>query len=589
MSKNINRAVNLTSYFISLPPAIHLLTAIICVGLAFGFLINLGKAKEIPNAAIDGLMLLTLPALISSLVVKLMLRKMPLNRIAATALGGQIVYALAYGISLVLAGAGFDPFWVQSVILIGSAIVFVFWYVIARFVFILKYRSILFAMIQLLLYLIFFMSNQALYTTSEPFIGLAARFFISAFVLLGALALFFMIINAPMKTNLGLSSTDAMSYLFSAWLYHNKEMEKAFEQVGEDAKTVLSVMGFRRRDGTIFFVTPCVHFGPFGNLGGSEFSYLLADAIDRKHGSRTFVFHGTVTHDLNPVATAEMSKILAAFDASLEAAAYKDAKVSVSTGKSAECRAEALRINDSAMIGLTRAPETTEDVNFGLGLALMAEAEKHAATAMVVDQHNAETGDITSFEPGSMTGFGYMSAITDALTKQDAQKKPLKLGVASRSVDSDVLGKAGIKVAVFSSSPEYVVVLIDSNGVTPKFRSRIEAEVKKLGKGMGRDFMVGVFTTDTHQTNMVRGVLNPLKEEENIMDAILKACSEAVDDMQEAKFFADKRWFDIRVIGARQSIEVISTINSIVAVSKITLPLVLLGGLLLLIAIATRI
>jgi putative membrane protein len=588
MSKNINRVVNLTSYFISLPPALNIVVAMVVLGLAFGFLINIGRSTAIHNAAIDGLMLLTLPALISALVVKLMLRSMPFRRIAATALCGEAVYSLAYGISMLLSGAGVNALWAQSVILIGAALVFVFWYVIARFVFILKYRSILFAMIQLMLYLIFLVSNQAMYNSSEPFLGVAARYFLSAFILLGALILFFMIINAPMKTNLGLSSTDAMSYIFGAWLYHNKEVEKAFDQVGEDARTLLSVMGFKRKSDTVFFTTPYVHFGPFGNLGGSEFSYLFAEAIDAKHKSKTFVFHGTVTHDLNPVASAELSKLMAAFDASVKGAVYKDAKVSLSLGRSAECRAEGLSINDSLMVGLTRAPETTEDINFGLGLALIAEAERRSVRAMVVDQHNAETGDITSFEPGSMVGFGYMEAIRDLVQKESA-KEPLRLGVAFRSVDSDVLGKAGIKVAVFSSSPEYVVILIDSNGVTPRFRDSIEAEVKKMGSKKGRGFVVGIYTTDTHQTNMVRGVLNPLKEEENIMKAITTACKEAMDDMQEARFFSDKRWFDVRVIGAKQSIEVISTINSIVAVAKITLPLILIGGLLLLIAMATRV
>ena len=203
---------------------------------------------------------------------------------------------------------------------------------------------------------------------------------------------------------------------------------------------------------------------------------------------------------------------------------------------------------------------------------------------MVVDQHNAETGDITSFEPGSMAGFGYMDAIKDALSKT-SPKKPLKIGVSSRPVDSDVLGKAGIKVAVFSSAPEYVLVLIDSNGVTPKFRDNIESAVK----AKSRECEVGIFTTDTHQTNMVRGVLNPLKEEDTILKSILLACDEARGDMQEASFFSDKRWFEIRVIGAKQSIEVISTVNSIVAISKIILPLVLLGGLLLLLAVASKI
>jgi len=587
MSKNINRAVNLTSYFISLPPALNIVAAIVVIGLLFGFVINIGHGITIQKSVVDGLMLLILPALLSCVIVKLMIRSMPFRRIAATALAGEVVYALAYAISLALSSLGVDQIWVQSVILIGSAIVFVLWYVIARFVFTLKYRSVLFAMIQLLLYLIFLMSNQALYTTNESFIGIAAKFYVSSFILLGSLVLFFAIINAPMKTNLGLSSTDAMSYVFSAWLYHNKDVEKAFDHVGEDARTIVSLMGFKRKDDTVFFVTPYVHYGPFGNLGGSEFSFLIADAIDAKYKSKTFVFHGTVTHDLNPVASSEMSKILAAFDASLKEAVFKDAKVSLSLGKSDECRAEALSFNDSAMIGLSRAPETTEDVNFGLGLAFIAEAEKKLRVGMVVDQHNAETGDITSFEPGSKVGFGYMDAIRDALSR-NPQKKPLKIGVSFRSVDSGVLGKAGIKVAIFSSSPEYVVVLIDSNGVTPKFREQLEDDIKKLGKRTGHGFVVGIFTTDTHQTNMVRGVLNPLKEEENIRNAISEACAEALDDMQEAKFFADKQWFDIRVIGAKQSIEVISTINSIVAVSKIMLPLILLGGLLLLIAIATK-
>ncbi len=589
MTRNINQAVNLTSYFITLPPTRYILVAIVLLGLFFGVLIDLGSNKPLESSVVDGLMLLAMPALLSSAVIKLMVRKMPYRRVAATALAGEAVYSLAYAASLLLSGV--NPLWAQLVVLVGSAIVFVLLYVIARFVFILKYRSILFAMLQLLFYLVFLMSNQALYVTSEPFLDVAAKFYISAFVLLAALVIFFFIINAPMKKNLGLSSEDAMSYLFSQWLYHNKDVEKVFQQVGEDARTLLSICGFRRKSDTVFFLTPYVHFGPFGNLGGSEFSHLLASEMDKKYSSRTFVFHGTVTHDLNPVATSEMAKILAAAGEAVKGAAYKDAKVTLSTGKEGECKAQALRINDSAIIGLSRAPEVTEDINFGVGLALMLEAEKSADKAMVIDQHNAETGDITSFEPGSPVAYRYMNAIRDALSKEPAKeqkKRPLRLGVAFRSVDSGVIGKAGVKVAVFSSAPEYVAVLIDSNGVTPAFRDRIEAEVVKLGKDAGREFSVGVFTTDTHQTNMVRGVLNPLKDEENTMKVVLDACREAAADMQDAKFFSDTRWFDIRVLGAKQSIEVISTVNSIVAVAKITLPLVFLGGLLLLIAVATK-
>jgi putative membrane protein len=245
-------------------------------------------------------------------------------------------------------------------------------------------------------------------------------------------------------------------------------------------------------------------------------------------------------------------------------------------------------IDDAAMVSVSRAPYLTEDINFGLGLALMYQAEKNVRNAMIVDQHNAETGDVTSFEPGSKVGFNYISAIEEAF-KGEPPGKPLELGIAMRQVESDVLGKAGIKVAVFSTNPEYVIVLMDSNGITPEFRDEIERQVKAFGKSMKRSFEVGVFTTDTHQTNMVKGVLNPMKEEENLLSAIGEACKEAASDMQEATFFSDKRWFDINVLGAKQSIEVVSTVNSIVAVAKITLPLILIGAILLLFALATKI
>lgn len=589
MTRNINRAINLTSYFITLPPLPYIVLCILIVGLLSGLLFDFARyapGKELAyNAVVDGMMLLAIPALLSSFVIKLMIRKMPYRRIAATALCGEAVYAVAYGFSLLLAGV--NPFWAQLVILVGAAIVFVFWYVIARFVFILKYRSILFAIIQLLFYLAFLFSNQALYVTSEPFLDVAARFYVSAVAMLLAVSIFFYIINAPMKKNLGVSSTDAMALLFSQWLYRNKDMEKAFERVGERAKTLVCLMGFRRKEDTLFFVTPYVHFGPFGNLGGSEFSSLLAREMDRKYGSRTLVFHGTVTHDLNPVSSSQLGRILAAVDSALRGAKYEDAKVSLSVGASGECRAEALTINDCSMIGLSRAPEVTEDVNFGLGLSLMFAAEKRVRTAMVVDQHNAETGDITSFEPGSAVGFGYLSAL-EASLGHEAQKSPLRVGAAFRAVSSPVVGAAGVKVAVLSSSPEYVVVLIDSNGVTPAFRERIVSEVAKAGEKLGRKFAVGVFTTDTHQTNVVRGVLNPLRDEEELLAVVLGALGEALADMQPAKFFGGKRWFDIDVIGAKQSIELISTVNSIVAVSKFLLPLTILGGILLLVAIATK-
>jgi len=588
MKDNIKSAVGLTSYFFSLPPAHVFVIGILVLAFAFGFAINLGRAggaELAKRSFVDGALLLAIPALLSSAVVKLMIRKMPFRRIAAVAFVGELAYGLAYLASLLLVGA--NALLAELILLVGAALVFVLWYVVARLVFILKYRSILFAIIQLLFYLVFLV-NSHLFMQGQDSMASIAKFYVASFVLFGALYIFFLIINAPMKKSFGFSSTDAFSLFVSQWLYQNRDLEKAFESVGTRVRTLVTLMGFRREKGDVYFVTPLVHFGPFGNLGGSEFSYLLADAMDSRYKAKTFVFHGAVTHDLNPVSASQLGRILSACDECIRGARPEACEVSFIRGKEAECRAEGLFLNNHALIGLSRAPYVTEDINFGLGLMLMKEAEKKAGIAMIVDQHNAETGEITSFEPGDMVGYNYMKSIEDALSGAPARKERLRVGVAYRTADFGFVGKAGIKIAVISSSPEYVMVLIDSNGVTPEFRDTIEAKVKWVGRRMGKEWEAGIFTTDTHQTNVVRGVLNPLVAKEKIIDAIASGVEEAAKDMAPAKFFCAKEWVDIDVLGARQSIEIVSTVNSIVAVAKITLPLILIGAMLLIFAILTR-
>ncbi len=583
MRDNLRKAVDLTSYLFTLPPTSVILIGMLVAAVLFGAALNLIAPSEdfLLNSLRDGALLLFIPAILTALIVKALIRRMPLKRIMATTFGGEVVYGFAYVVAFFV--ADISEFYGELVLLVGAALVFVLWYIIARLFFILKYRSVLFAVLQLLVYMIFLFSFKTIAIAEGTMFDWAAKAYISSFILLGALYIFFLIINAPMKKTFGVSSTDAFSLFINQWIYRKKDLEKAFEKVGENARTLVGVVGFKRAKDKLLFIVPYVHFGPFGNLGGSEFSHLIAEEVKDKYGAEAFVFHGTVTHDLNPTSSSEVSKITDAIGRILKRSKYDDKTVSLTKGKSEECIAETLAFGEDAFVGVSRAPLVTEDINFGLGLSMLLEAEKHAGTAIVADQHNAETGEITSFEPGSEIGYNYIKAVANSLSKKGNPQK-LKIGISEKHPESTTLGKAGIKIAVLSTSPNYAVVLIDSNGVTPEFKAKIEKEVKKLG-----NFEVGVFTTDTHQTNVVRGVLNPAKEETEIVKAIKTGVKEAVADMQDASAFVDKEWFDIKVLGARHSIEIVSTINSIVAVAKITAPLILVGAILVLLAILSKV
>ena len=162
MSNNINRAVSLTSLLISLPPSRYLVLFMILFGLLFGILAKLPSLDmhSIILSLTYGFLVFSLPSLLTAALIWLFIRTTPIRRILALSLVGQIIYAIAFLISLFV--FSFDTFWSQAVLLFGSSVVFLLWYVIARFVFLFKYRSLLFATLQLFLCLMFlFWTNSA--------------------------------------------------------------------------------------------------------------------------------------------------------------------------------------------------------------------------------------------------------------------------------------------------------------------------------------------------------------------------------------------------------------------------------------------
>ena len=568
---NIDKAVGLTKYIVSLPPTQVLLAAAILVSLIFGFLLSAVSGAPVLESLLTGFFVLAAPGFLSVIVGKAIMMKVPSRRIAATALFGEAIYALTYLIAVAL------PLGTE-VILVGSAFVVVMWYIIARMVFVLKWRSLLFSLLQLLVYALFLIAN-GLFSFGGATISVLLKFYLASIVLLGALYIFFLLINAPMKRTFGIASTEVLQMFFAQWFYKEKDIEKTFRRVGETAETYLSFLFFRRKNkGDVAFVVPYVHYGPFGNLGGSNFPYLISRDLETKNALAPFVFHGTATHDLNPVSASEVKKITDKCREVLLRAKPKKAQLSFSSAREGASLVELLRIDDHSFIGLTRAPETTEDVSLGVGMTLIAEAEKRNGTATVVDEHNSETGKIEYVEPGTQIGFQYMDALSKALELRP-QKSALRMGIASGKVKNPAIGPAGIKVAVFDSKPRYAIILVDSNGITPQFREKVMSAVESLSKKekWGK-ITPAVYTTDTHNKNTVRGVVNPLAESKDVLQEIGKLMKDAVEDMDEASFYGERVRAEIKVLGPKQAIEIISTVNAIMAVARVAAPLIIIGG-----------
>lgn len=574
---NIDKAVSLTKYFVALPRTPILLVSLFLLSILFGFAIALISGMPIVETLFTGIFVLAIPGFLTIILGKALMPRVPSKRIAATALVGALIYALTYALTLAL--PLFSIPIQNEAVFVGTAFVFILWYIIARIVFVHKWRSLVFAILQLLINAMFLITNGLLPIEGDP-MNILLKFYISSFVLLGALYIFFMLINAPMKRTFGVASTDAVSMFFSQWFYGKKDMEEAFRKVGETVETYLSIFLFRRKDGDYAFVIPAIHYGPFGNLGGSNFSYLIAQELEKRNKTHAFVFHGTATHDLNPVSSSELENVVAPCSEMLKNAKPKDAKVSLLESKIKDAKAEALVFDgENAFIGFTRAPKTTEDISLGMGMSLMHYAEKKIPSSTIVDQHNSEIGEIEYVEPGTKMGFDYLDALDSALNQKLKEKK-LKIGFAFGASDMPMVGPAGIKVAVIGTDPHYILILVDSNGITPDFREKLMAKATSVFKeNKWGEAVAAIYTTDTHKVNTVRGVSNPLSESEIAIDQVRALVKNAYEDMKEASFHGEKRRISLRVFGAKQAIEIVSTVNAIVAISKVAAPIIIISGI----------
>jgi putative membrane protein len=418
--------------------------------------------------------------------------------------------------------------------------------------------------------------------------------YLGSFVFLAALYAFFYVISAPMKKNLGISSMDALSMFASQWLYGDKGLEEVFDEMGEEAETLVWLCEFSGKQNRALFVVPYIHYGPFGNLGGSEFTHMISEALEKHElGKGTaskaetrevFVFHGTATHDFNPVSSSEIHKVVSACQRAMRKLRLAPGRMAFSCCRMGTVRASAYHINDSAFVSYSRAPRTTEDVSLGLGLALMENARRTCKSVGVVDEHNAETGDITSVEVGSPIGFEMLDA-TRKLFDTESKRSGFKFGCASGNISVETIGRNGVKLALFSQGKKLnALLLVDSNGIVPEFRAEIVDLFEHLGRECGCACRGEVMTTDTHQINTVRGVLNPLGSERrgDFCQLVRRLFYEANGRMEEVKFDSAEERFGIKVFGSGQSIEIASTINAVVAVLRIALPLILIASALVL-------
>ncbi|WP_303295399.1 DUF2070 family protein [Methanobrevibacter woesei] len=394
---------------------------------------------------------------------------------------------------------------------------------------------------------------------------------------------FITVVESPMKKNLGIGILDLLSLFIAHMNEGSKSLESLFDNMGEPISTVVTFISFRTKKGIkSLFVSPSVHPGPLGDIGGSNMPTILAERFNHF----TMIAHGPSTHDFNPVATRELDKIEDAIKTGLEKVEYSPKATLFKRYKEEKANIGVQFFNKGMVILSTFAPEGSDDIEFGVGLTMMTQSKSRCKVqdSIIVDCHNSFTPESGGVLPGNDEVFEIITAID----KIDLENEyyDIKVGCYENPMNdlgkNEGVGESGIKTMVIEvANQKTAYILFDSNNMEIGFRAEIIDTVKELGIDE-----VEVMTTDTHSVNTISRGYNPigLTKRAEITEYIKESVIKAIDDLEEVEVgTGTEKIENLKTFGPTNSTELISTISSIVAVSKIIAPVLFISAIIIVI------
>ncbi|WP_458404728.1 DUF2070 family protein [Methanobrevibacter sp.] len=405
--------------------------------------------------------------------------------------------------------------------------------------------------------------------------------FVASIIFVAAIYAFITVIASPFKKNLGIGVLDLLSLFIAHMNEGSNSLEGLFENMSEAIDTIVTFVSFKGADGIkALFISPSVHPGPLGDLGGSNMPTLLAN----KFNHFTMVAHGPSTHDFNPIAVSEIDKVEKAVKKGLEKINYSQYASKFIRYNSEKANIGVQFFNEGMVILSTFAPEAVDDIEFGVGLTMMAQSRSrcNVKDSIIVDCHNSFTAESGEVLPGNSEVF----QLIDVIDKIDPNQETydVKVGCYEDTMGDldkqEGIGESGIKTMIIEVSGQRTAyILFDSNNMERGFRQEIIDAVSDLDIDE-----IEVMTTDTHTVNTLSRGYNPIgiAKRAEIIEYVKISIHEAIKDLEKVEVgTGTEKILNLNTFGPKNSTELISTISSVVAVSKIIAPVLLITALLI--------
>jgi putative membrane protein len=394
---------------------------------------------------------------------------------------------------------------------------------------------------------------------------------------------FVRVIDRPWERSLGVSMLDFLRGFIGHIAEGSRELEDFFEQLGQEAIVPVTVLSFRRLDGTekARWILPMIHPGPMGEIGGGNFPERVASRTE----GLAFPPHATAGHDFNLVTEREVDTILDAADRAHDRITYsREATPSVRV-QSGEAKMLAQGFEDSALLVSTYAPGFADDVEYAVGLSAAAEARTTGLDdVLLVDAHNSNNGldgaDLGHVTPGSKRSFDMIAAAGEAGRRlATGPRADLELGIAQDPTPwtpRDGIGPLGIRVAVTAVADQTTAyVLVDGNNMVPGLRDRL---VDRLDD---RVDVSEVMTTDTHIVNTVEAdnQVGAAIDHGEFLDLVDDLVAEALADREPVSAGMAMERAEVTVFGNDRTETLASHANAVVSMGGALAAAVILAAM----------
>jgi len=342
------------------------------------------------------------------------------------------------------------------------------------------------------------------------------------------------------KKTLGIASSSLFKAFFANWTESlNAPLEAFFEKLGSEQNVRVSLLTFRANKRIkAAIIVPALHPGPFKNLGSSFLPSLIQTTLENKLQCVVSVPHGLVGHELDLSSQFQNQRVVEGILGSIDSLHnYSKATPFVRTRRN-EATASCQMFGNCALLTLTIAPKSMEDLPQELDSFIVKEAEKLGLSALVIDAHNSIEGPFNVNEAVVSLRKASVASLRKALSYE---RSSFEVGAATvvpkEFTVEEGMGPGGISVIVTRVGDQKAAyVTIDGNNMMSGLRERILSELREIGFVDGE-----VLTTDTHTVcgvvRTARGYhpLGEVIDQSKLISYIRQAAVNALDNLGPAE------------------------------------------------------